>query len=969
MKLSKSASGILSARYRVVLIKCFLANLTLLPLPAAATTISSGTYGNEDFQRYDEDVTIEGGTFNNVQIDAPNITVTGGTFNGRVDLVASDTLTITGGIFNIPDSIWLDANKVSIDSDKVYLNVKWSKSPESLYPGEYPEIDANVLAISGSRGIFVEDTQINTLSISGKITAKGNSFLGNLTETNDVYKVNGKTLYSVVDFHSNKSNTSFSNSTIHLNGNSFAGSGYYILSGGIDANGNWDEDIISDVVMLRDKLTTAEINESISIVMADLKRANSRDDLMDVTRSTLTSISSFDYSIAWEDLDFTQIETDLRKKYADFNAKLSETGADVNISNSKFVLNDKAKLVNDSFKSGDMTITSSTVTVNGNNELSARSGKVQLVGSVLDVADNAVLTFSSADGALHLDGGSALSLSGKMTGGIAAETGATIAFQSSAARLNGTLSGTADVNFNADYALSNLSLADGFQFRNIVIDSFKTLDIGTSRLTAASISGGTISAVLTDAAKTTPIISANAKNVTLKLGMSAASNTETTLYHITQGTGFKLSNYLTTRYAVSSSYFKPEDAAKIGALTNWNGGDLYILRLSGSTSPIIDDVEGNSGIKINPVIEKALKILDLDDKSLGKLSDEQLDALDKIDDLLAKFDGNAKKQYQLMREVAPDLSKSGLHTAETTAKNVINVVATRFSLPRAQRFSPNGYHGGYYYRRQYGRSGGDYEAGQGAVWAQGLYNHAEQRGKESFSSDSAGFAAGIEAYVSDDFKAGFGYSYASTSIDSDRSDTDVYTHTGFIYAHYQPERFYTNFFAGVGHSSYEDTTEIAKLESDYQTNTVSAQISVGYSAPVLSPEAALRFINTHQKAYTDALGVELKAKSSVAATAVGGFKLSKRYRLRTNTAVSFIPELKAAATYDFARSNSDRTALLPNGASYVVETEKDKRVGAEIGAGFSFGFGNNGFLSLLYDGMLQGKLQSHSVILNAKINL
>ena len=83
---------------------------------------------------------------------------------------------------------------------------------------------------------------------------------------------------------------------------------------------------------------------------------------------------------------------------------------------------------------------------------------------------------------------------------------------------------------------------------------------------------------------------------------------------------------MTTRYAVSSSYFKPEDAAKIGALTNWNGGDLYILRLSGSTSPIIDDVEGNSGIKINPVIEKALKILDLDDKSLGKLSDEQLDA-------------------------------------------------------------------------------------------------------------------------------------------------------------------------------------------------------------------------------------------------------------------------------------------------------------------------------------------------------
>lgn len=48
MKLSKSASGILSARYRSVLIKCFLANLTFFPyIVEAATTISEGTYKNE----------------------------------------------------------------------------------------------------------------------------------------------------------------------------------------------------------------------------------------------------------------------------------------------------------------------------------------------------------------------------------------------------------------------------------------------------------------------------------------------------------------------------------------------------------------------------------------------------------------------------------------------------------------------------------------------------------------------------------------------------------------------------------------------------------------------------------------------------------------------------------------------------------------------------------------------------------
>lgn len=780
MKLSKSASGILSARYRIVLIKCFLANLTLLPLPVSAITISSGTYGSEDFRKYNEDVIIEGGIFNNAHIDAPHITVTGGTFNGRADLVASDTLTITGGIFNIPDSIWLDAPNISIDSDKVYLSVKWSKSPESLYPSEYPEIDADVLTISGSRGIFVEDTQVNTLSVSGKITAKGSSFLGNIADTGiDIYEINGKTLYGH-DYYDEKKDSLFSNSIISLNGNSVAGSGYYSLAGGIDANGNWDDDIIEDVVMLRNKLTNAEINESVSIIMADLKRAKSRDDLMDVTQSILGDVVDFS-SLDWNTLDFTQIEADLRKKYADFNTKLGKTGADVNISNSKFVLNDNAKLINDSFKSGDMTITASTVTVNGSNELSARSGKVQFVGSVLDVADNAVLTFSSADGALHLDGGSTLSLSGKMTGGVAAENGATIAIQSSAARLNGTLSGSADVNFNADYALSNLSLADDFQFRNIFIDSGKMLDIGTNRLIASSISGGTISAVLTDAAETTPIITADAKNVTIKLGMSAASNTKTTRYHITKGSGFNLGNYSTTRYAVSSTYFAPADAAKVGALTNWNGGDLYILRLSGSAAPIIDDLE-NNGVKVDPVFEKAAQILDLDDKYLEKLTDKQLDALDTVDDLLTEFDGDSKNTHQILREVAPDLSHSDMRSAEANALNLLNIVGLRFSTPAAAQ--RRGYNGGYYNRYYgYGRSGGDYAVGEGSLWAQGMINRVKSTAEQPFTANSGGFAAGVEVNAAEYFKFGFGYAYTDTNIKSERSKNNVETHSGFVYGH------------------------------------------------------------------------------------------------------------------------------------------------------------------------------------------
>lgn len=975
MKFSKSAAGILSARYKSVLIKCLLANLMLFSLPAAAEdiTIKDGDYIDKFFDG--ENITISGGTFTNSIFRAGKLIINGGKIEG--------TLSVGG----YPD--------ISIDSDAALVNLTWDKN-SATYPSL---INAPSLDIKGNRGIFVSNTAFNSQKTSGKITANSNSFLGKFWGTGDyVYHINDETLHTASInsslLHDTTQQTAFSNATIVLNGDSVAGSGYYSMSFDLFVPEPQPYSLTAEnapLQILRKELTQDEINTAIDFIWTDVNKASSDNALTDFTKAVLDSIFSDTAVPSITDIkeNETAFKSELKDHYEEFNFLLKDRlNANVTISNnSTFVLNDNAKLINDSFSSdynagpaslptgsittfgaGNITVKDSTVIAKGNNELSARSGNVIFQNSTLKVAENAVLTFSSAGGALLLDSGSTLDLAGKMTGNVFSDADATVAFQSSNARLDGTLLGSVNAVFNADYALSNLNRSNYFEFRNIAILDGKTLDIGTTALKAGKISGGTISAILTDAAQTTPIITAAAENVTIKLNMSAASSAQTTLYHITDGTGFKLGDYSTSRYAVSSRPFDAADASKVGVLSNWSGGDLYILRLGGSTAPIIDDLENNGGIKVHPVIEKASQILDLDDKSLDSLTKEQLDALDKIDDLLAKFDRNPEKKYQILREVSPDLSKSVSMTDESTAKRIMHAVSSRFNTPVSRQISPYS-RGGYYYRRTHGRSGGDFEAGQGAVWAQGLYNHAEQRGKEGFSSDSAGFAAGIEAYVSDAFKAGFGYSYAATSIDADRSDTDVYTHTGFAYAHYQPERFYTNFFAGVGHSSYEDTTKIAKLESDYQTNTISAQIAVGYAAPVLSPEAALRVINTHQKAYTDALGAELEAKSSVTATAVGGFRLSKRYRLRANAAASFVPELKAAVSYDFARSNQNRTAVLPNGASYVVETEKDKRFGVEAGAGFSFGFEKIGSLSLMYDGMFQGKLQSHSVLLNMKINL
>lgn len=977
MKLSKSAAGILSARYKSVLIKCLLANLMLFSLPAAAAeTISNGTYANKTFYSpFDGSYLIEGGTFTRSKFYANDeITILDGRFTNST--FSARKLIINGG--KIEGTLSVGSSYIlSIDSDAAVVNLTWDKT--SATPPS--SITARSLTITGEHGISVSNTAFNSQETSGKITAKDNSLLGQFWGTGDyVYHIGGKTLHTAAATSSSSYNVTqqavFSDATIVLNGDSVAGSGYYSMSSDVFASmpppapalgslqpysvdGQTAEN--APLQLLRKKLTQDEIDTAINFIWNDVNKANNESDVTDFTKAVLVSIYSNTVVPSITDIKEheTAFKTLLTEHYADFNSFLKAApNTNVGLFQSTFVLNGNAKLINDSFssdyhkaeeqslptgiiatfKAGNIFVEDSTVTANGNNELSARSGNVIFQNSTLKVAENAVLTFSSAGGALLLDSKSTLDLAGKMKGNVFSDADATVAFQSSNARLDGTLSGAANAVFNADYALSNLNRSNNFEFRNITIMNGKTLDIGTTALKAGKISGGTISAILTDAAKTTPIITAAAENVTIKLDMSAASSTQTTLYHITKETGFKLSDYSTSRYAVSSRPFDVADASKVGVLSNWNGGDLYILRLGGSTTPIVDDLK-QSGITVNPVIEKALGIIDLDDESLGKLTDEQQKALDKIDDLLTKFDRNPEKKYQVLREVAPSLSKFNILVDETTAKNVINVVSSRFNLPNSPHI-PRSY-------RLYGRSGGDYEAGNSTVWAQGMYNHAEQSGTEGFSSNSAGFTAGIETWLSDDFKAGVGYSYTSTSVDSDRSDVDVYTHTGFLYAQYQPKRFYTNFFAGFGHSAYTDTTKIAKLESEYKTNTASAQIAIGYAVPVLAPEVAVRVINTHKKAYTDALGVELKSKDSTTATAVGGLKLSKHYRMRTNSAVVFTPELKAAATYDFVRTNSDRTALLPNGTSYIVQTENDKRFGIEAGAGFSFDFGKNGTVSLL----------------------
>ncbi len=287
--------------------------------------------------------------------------------------------------------------------------------------------------------------------------------------------------------------------------------------------------------------------------------------------------------------------------------------------------------------------------------------------------------------------------------GFIVNSGATLKLDS--VRITGD-NGVLTVGTGATVSLNNIVLEGS-------VTNNGTLDIGESTLVATNISGGILKATLTDAAKTSAIVTADAENVTLALDMSkAARGDEATLYHVTDGTGFTFGEYDIRRYAVSTASFDKNAAKEMAVLGNWTGGDLYIMKLATAAEGAVEDLK-NIGVSVSANEEKAIEVLN--DEVIEKLAPAQKAAAQKINDLLetAAASGDTTQMKQILREVAPEAAPSASQTASSNAGAVISVVGTRMGGGSPAPAAGSG------------RSGGDYTVGAASIWAQGMYNKAD----------------------------------------------------------------------------------------------------------------------------------------------------------------------------------------------------------------------------------------------------
>ena len=310
--------------------------------------------------------------------------------------------------------------------------------------------------------------------------------------------------------------------------------------------------------------------------------------------------------------------------------------------------------------------------------------------------------------------------------------------------------------------------------------------------------------------------------------------------------------------------------------------------------------------------------------------------------------------------LAPEVAPMVQHTQTQTTNQVFAAVGTRLT-------------GGTVSTGGEGMSSGDNVFERAALWVQGLFNKSkldDTSKVKGFDADSTGIAMGAEKYITDDTKVGLGYAYTTTDIDGFMRNTDVDTHTAFVYGEYKPSNWYVNSIASYAWSDYSEDKNVAGVgvKADYDAETFGLQAMTGYDMQVkgfgLTPEVGLRYVHISQDGYRDSADQKVSANDSDILTGVIGAKVNKSWTLENGMNIK--PEARIAATYDFMNDDANSVVTLANGSAYLVEGEALDRFGIELGVGVTAEVNDNMELSLGYEGKFREDYQDHTGLLNAK---
>lgn len=331
-------------------------------------------------------------------------------------------------------------------------------------------------------------------------------------------------------------------------------------------------------------------------------------------------------------------------------------------------------------------------------------------------------------------------------------------------------------------------------------------------------------------------------------------------------------------------------------------------------------------------------------------------------DYLSQY-GQGSEYVDALTALAPDAAPLVRSLTTENSNQIFSTVQNRLEGGSSLRMKPG--RAGRYAR---GLASGDMYR-EDAIWVQGLYNHSElsdTKEAKGFEIDSYGGAIGLDNYVTDSLKLGIGYAYTQGDISGFLRDTDVDTHTGFVYGEFKPNRWFLNAIASYSFANYDEEKRVAsfKVKGDYDVNAFGAQVMTGYKMGYVTPELGVRYLNVKQDAYEDSIGQRVDAVSNDVLTGVFGIRIKQDFF--PNRGFSIRPEVHVAATYDLVQDDAVSVVSLPNGSVYQIEGENLDKFGLEAGAGLTLDVGNRLEMAVSYEGKFRKDYTDHSGLVNMK---
>lgn len=331
-------------------------------------------------------------------------------------------------------------------------------------------------------------------------------------------------------------------------------------------------------------------------------------------------------------------------------------------------------------------------------------------------------------------------------------------------------------------------------------------------------------------------------------------------------------------------------------------------------------------------------------------------------DYLSQY-GQGSEYIDALTALAPDAAPLVRSLTTENSNQIFNAVQNRLEGGSSLKMKPG--RAGRYAR---GLASGDMYR-EDAIWVQGLYNHSElsdTKEAKGFEIDSYGGAIGIDNYVTDSLKLGIGYAYTHGDISGFLRDTDVDTHTGFVYGEFKPNRWFLNAVASYSFAGYDEEKRVSafKVKGNYDVNAFGAQVMTGYKMGYVTPELGVRYLNIKQDAYEDSIGQRVDAVSNDVLTGVFGLRIKQDFF--PNRGFSIRPEVHVAATYDFVQDDAVSVVSLPNGSVYQIKGETLDKFGLEAGAGLTLDVGNRLEMAVSYEGKFRKDYTDHSGLVNMK---